>query len=256
MLKRLPKEITLCYPKNLPTGNGDSESDGKVEYGEIKSLTGTVVEEAPFGVGSGYNMVICYPESAMSSLTPDYVSSERVMSFCSNNPMQTYQRMSDLLEENGQATDHLLNIAEDAQSSQAFLIVMRIFSYGFIILISLIAMANVFNTISTNISLRKREFAMLQSIGLTNRSFHKMMNYECILYGLKGLLYGLPVAVGITYLIYQQVNEGVEMSFYIPWYSVIIAVVSVFAVVFATMLYATNKLRKENVVETLKNENY
>lgn len=178
------------------------------------------------------------------------------MSFDSDNPAQTYQLMSDLLEENGQATDRLENIAEEVQSTRALLVVMRIFSYGFIILISLIAMANVFNTISTNISLRKREFAMLQSIGLTNRSFHKMMNYECILYGCKGLLFGLPVAIGVTWFIYQAVNDGIALDFYVPWYSVVIAVASVFVVVFATMLYATHKLRKDDVVETLKNENY
>lgn len=225
-------------------------------YDTRVSLCGTLVEEAPYGVMTDMGVVVCYPESAMSELCPKTVKKERKMLFNSSNAAQTYQLLSDLLAENGQATDSLYNVAQEKQASRAMMIVMRIFSYGFIVLISLIAMANVFNTISTNISLRKREFAMLQSIGLTNRSFHKMMNYECILYGIKGLIFGLPVAVGITYLIYRAVNDGVIIHFYIPWYSITIAVVSVFVVVFATMLYTTHKIRKDDIVETLKDENY
>ena len=225
-------------------------------YDKRVTLSGTIVEEAPYGIQINMGMVICYPESAMAELCPKTIKKEWVMSFNSANAATTYTEMSDLLAENGQTTEGLNNIADQIQASRSLLIVMRIFSYGFIILISLIAMANVFNTISTNISLRKREFAILQSIGMTKRSFHRMMNYECILYGCKGLIFGLPVAVAVTYFIYRTMNGGVVISFYIPWYSVGIAVVSVFVVVFATMLYATRKLRKDDVVETLKNENF
>ena len=225
-------------------------------YDKRVTLSGTIVEEAPYGIEVNTGMVICYPESAMTELCPKTIKKEWVMSFNSANAAATYAEMSDLLAENGQTTESLNNIADQIQASRSLLIVMRIFSYGFIILISLIAMANVFNTISTNISLRKREFAILQSIGMTKRSFHRMMNYECILYGCKGLIFGLPVAVAVTYFIYRTLNGGVLISFYIPWYSVGIAVVSVFVVVFATMLYATRKLRKDDVVETLKNENF
>lgn len=133
--------------------------------------------------------------------------------------------------------------------------VINIFSYGFIILISLIAAANVFNTISTNINLRRREFAMLKSIGMTPKAFSKMMDFECLLYGFKGLLYGLPVSFVMTWMIYGAIGEGLEISFFIPWYSITIAVGSVFLVVFATMLYSMKRIQKENTIDTLRNEN-
>jgi len=82
-----------------------------------------------------------------------------------------------------------------------------------------------------------------------------MMNYECILYGLKGILYGLPVAFLVTYLIFRVTNSSMELSFYIPWYSVAIAIGSVFFVVFATMLYAMRQIRKDNPIDSLRNEN-
>jgi len=137
----------------------------------------------------------------------------------------------------------------------AMMKVINVFAFGFIILISLIAVANVFNTISTNVMLRRRELAMLKSVGMSDRGMKKMMNYECVLYGVKGLMYGIPVAVLISYLLYRVISEGVAVGFYVPWYSICISVVSVFVVVFVTMIYSVNKIKKDNTIDALKNEN-
>ena len=158
-------------------------------------------------------------------------------------------------EENRLHSFTVNDMAENFEMERLMITIVNIFAYGFIILISLIAVANVFNTISTNIMLRRREFAMLKSIGLSEKGFRKMMNYECVIYGLKGLLWGLPVSVLVTYLIWYIMRDAIDQPFYLPWHSVAIAVGSVFAVVFATMLYATQKIRRDNPIDALKNEN-
>ena len=123
-------------------------------------------------------------------------------------------------------------------------------------LISLIAAANVFNTISTNISLRRREIATLKSVGLTRRGMIKMMTFESLLYGLKSLVFSLPVSLGITYLIWLVASDsGYYMSFYVPWDKFLIAILSVFIIVAISMVYSVRKVNKHNTVETLRNEN-
>ena len=149
----------------------------------------------------------------------------------------------------------IMDYASSMEMERTMIFVIRVFTYGFIILISLISVANVFNTISTNLMLRRKEFAMLRSVGMTPKGFSRMMNFECMLYGLKGLLYGLPVSIALTYLIYRVIQNGVGMSFFIPGSSILIAVGSVFLIVFATMIYSMRKLNKENTVDALKNEN-
>lgn len=171
------------------------------------------------------------------------------------NHQQAYNDITEILEKGSHPTDSLYDFSASAEGERALLTVVNIFSYGFIILISLIAAANVFNTISTNIILRKREFAMLKSVGLAPGGFRKMMWFECILYGCKGLLYGLPVSIFITWLIYRSIANGLEMAFFVPWYSIVIAIGSVFAVVGATMVYSMRRLSKENTIDALKNEN-
>ena len=81
-----------------------------------------------------------------------------------------------------------------------------------------------------------------------------MMNYECLMYGVKGILYGMPLAVLITFAIWRTVNSSIRINFYIPWYAVTAAVGSVFAVVFSTMLYAVQRAKKDNVADTLKGD--
>lgn len=180
---------------------------------------------------------------------------ETYFSFRCDNHQKTYAEMEQILQDNGMNSYRLENAASAKEAQRTLVTVVKVFAYGFIVLISLIAVANVFNTISTNIALRRREFAMLKSVGLGERGFKKMMNYECVIYGFKGILYGLPVAVLVTYAIYKVTGTAFKTAFYIPWSSVVIAVGSVFVVVFATMLYATGKIRNDNPIDALKNEN-
>ncbi|WP_455056502.1 ABC transporter permease [Jutongia sp.] len=165
--------------------------------------------------------------------------------------------LSGYFEEELSGTDAgtIVDVAASRDSSQALILVLDIFSYGFIVLISLIALANVFNTISTNVMLRRQEFAMLKSVGMTGKGFRRMMNYECILYGTKGLLFGLPVSLALSSLMYKTMVNGIDVSFMFPWQGMLISAFSVFAIVFITMLYAMRKVGKENTIEALRNEN-
>ena len=157
-------------------------------------------------------------------------------------------------EHEGRGDGYLSDVKGGTESERALVTIVKVFSYGFIILISLIAVANVFNTISTNILLRRREFAMLKSVGMSDRGTTKMMSSECLLYGFKGLLYGIPASVLVTYCIFDSLKNTISTSFYIPVASIVIAVGSVFAVVFITMVYSMNRIKKDNILDTLRKE--
>ena len=216
---------------------------------------GGTVDAVPLGMSEEKPFLI-YPYSRIAEVTKIDPSEDRV-SFCFEAPAHAaaYADMKQILSDAGQSTSRLYDNAEEIEAMRSTVTVVNVFSYGFIILISLIAVANVFNTISTNIALRRREFAMMKSVGLTTRGMHKMLNYECLIYGFKGLALGLPVSALATFGIWLVVGQAVEQPFMIPWAAVAIAVGSVFAVVFATMLYAGGKLRRDNPIDALKSEN-
>ena len=228
------------------------------EAEERRSLTvDAVVKETLFALPSGMTALI-YPfemrEAVLGGSAVEDIS-QTDFALQATDHARVCEAIKKELSAKGMETSHLYDLAADKESMRMIVTVVRVFSYGFIILISLIAMANVFNTVSTNVMLRRREFAMLKSIGLGEKGFRKMMNYECLIYGCKGLLWGLPAAVGLTYVIYRVTANVLEKGFYIPWYSVAIAVGSVFAVVFATMLYAMGVIRRDNPIDALRQEN-
>ena len=216
---------------------------------------GDTVETPPFGLAENQPFLI-YPFSRIAEVTGEAPGSDG-MTFCieASDHAAVYDRLRATLSAAGFDTTSLVDKAAETEAMRSTVTVVNVFSYGFIILISLIAVANVFNTISTNIALRRREFAMLKSVGLTSRSLRRMLNYECLIYGFKGLAWGLPVSFLATLGIWAVVGQAVEQSFSIPWAAVAVAVGSVFAVVFATMLYAMSKLRRDNPIDALKNEN-
>lgn len=224
---------------------------------------GSIAPELPFFLGAAeFNgLVLLYPASAREAVLGPGLAAHMNESyrtsflFTTDDHKAAAAEISETLKGMGLNPIYVSDYAESAAQQRTMLVIITVFSYGFIILISLIAMANVFNTISTNIQLRKREFAMLKSTGMTPKGFRVMMYYECLLYGAKGLLYGLPVSVVITWWIYKGVANGWDTSFYIPWYSLVIAIASVFLVVGSTMMYSMQKIKKDNVVDALKNDN-
>lgn len=148
------------------------------------------------------------------------------------------------------------NIKETMKQANNLILVVKILMYGFISLVTLIGVTSVFNTISTSMALRKREFAVLRSIGLTNRGFNKILFFESLFFGMKSLIFAIPVSIGITVLIHYALADMVSIStIIIPWKYIIISIVSVFVIVLLTMMYSTSKIKKHNIIEQIREEN-
>lgn len=146
--------------------------------------------------------------------------------------------------------------AIEMKEQRNLILAIKILLYGFIGLITLIGVTSVFNTISTSIMLRQKEFAMLRSMGLTPRGFNKILLFESIFFGFKALLYALPVSIGLVVLLNMSFGSVISFShLVIPYKSIIISIVGVFILVLVTMLYSSRKLKKENILETIREEN-
>lgn len=172
----------------------------------------------------------------------------------SANYQKSYESLTAKMEERGMNKDSLFNAAQRYEEDRGIQIAIRILSFGFITLISLIAAVNVFNTISTNIMLRKREFAMLKSMGMNMKSMKKMMNYECLIYGFRSIFYGVILSILISFAMFMVLSQGVAIDFRQPWEGILISVIWVFAVVFITMIYSMSKIKKQNIIDELKKD--
>lgn len=137
------------------------------------------------------------------------------------------------------------------------ILVVKILMYGFIGLITLIGVTSVFNTISTSMALRKREFAVLRSIGsYKKRNLIKYYFLKVYSSDLNSLIYAIPVSLGVTIIIHYALADMMSInSIVIPWKAIIISIVSVFVIVLLTMMYSTSKIKKHNIIEQIREEN-
>ena len=148
-----------------------------------------------------------------------------------------------------------VNIQEEADRQNSLILVIAIFLYGFIIVISLIGVTNIFNTITSNMNLRSKEFANLKSIGMTKKEFNRMIRLESIFYGLKSIIIGLPLGILGSYLLYLAFREGILMEYTFPVMPTVVAIVVVFLLIGGIMKYSLNKINKQNIIETIRKDN-
>lgn len=145
---------------------------------------------------------------------------------------------------------------EIVRQFNAVMLIVGIFVYGFIGVISLIGLTNIFNTISTNMQLRSKEFASLKSIGMTKKEFNRMIRLESLMYGIKSLLIGIPLGIAGVFAIFSAFSNGnVPMSFVFPWKAILISIAAVIIVVWLIMKYSISKVNKQNIIETIRNDN-
>mgnify|MGYP003304315890 CR=1 FL=1 len=148
------------------------------------------------------------------------------------------------------------NYQESIDAMNSFYTLIAIFLYGFITVIALIGITNIFNTVTTNINLRRREFAILKSIGMTNKEFNRMIRLESFFYGTKSLMIGIPLGCILSYIIYDTLMSGdLIIKYKLPISAIIISVFAVFILITVIMKYSMSKINTQNTIETIRNEN-
>ncbi|XXM73252.1 ABC transporter permease [Lysinibacillus sphaericus] len=258
---RDPATNKFVETKSIEAGPGDELDLTFTNFTTNKtkpfgSLTiGAVTDQVPMGIGTAMigGVDIIVPMETLEAITDKEMKDEAQSQIFmkSSDPMKSQKA----LEEAAPSNLYIYNVFERRQQEEQMIMFLSVFTYGFITLISLVSIANIFNTISTGISLRKKEFAMLKSVGMTPKGFNKMINYESIFYGVNALLFGLPISIGVMYLIHRSVGETFEYGFDLPWFDLLFVIIAIFIIVSSAMLYSIGKIKKENIIDGLKQEN-
>ncbi len=219
--------------------DGEKQVDIEIAY---------ITDEKPFGTNDGG--VIVVSDEFYNSIIKSNVLNIR---YKSSDPDKLQKDIEDYL---GTTYSYdISNTVEHVRKITSFYTLLAIFLYGFITVISLIGITNIFNTITTNVALRKQEFAMLKSIGMTKKEFNRMISLESIFMGIKSLIFGIPVAIILSKLIHHFALAQSNLPFKFPIIPILISIIVVFALIFILMKYSVNKVNKQNIIETIRNDN-
>lgn len=243
------KEIQKTDP-DFVYNPDDYKSVDLVIYDTInKEVPGSIVSSIMSTLNEGSVLVSEDYFKKLFAEDNDYTT--RVVVIDSADPANTVEYINNLDIENLD----VFNINEQKEQMNAVVLIIAIFAYGFIIVISLIGITNVFNTINTNMRLRSKEFAMLKSIGMTKKEFNRMIRLESLLYGLKSLLIGVPLGLLGGYAIFKATGNTIMLDYSFPTMAVLISIVFVFFVVWLIMRISISKVNKQNIIETIRNDN-
>ncbi len=143
----------------------------------------------------------------------------------------------------------------EMDSNQVLSMVVNVFCLLFAAILALIAMANVFNTVTNSLILRRREFAVLKSIGMSNGQFRRMIVDECAAFGVAGLIPGLLISAGVSFLLWWAVSRSLDgLAFTLPWAYVGAALLMTVVAMALSVAYGLRRCSADNVVEALRDE--
>ncbi|MBU3090512.1 ABC transporter permease [Clostridium sp. CF011] len=148
----------------------------------------------------------------------------------------------------------VINNIDNNRTEKSGMLMIQILLYGFILVVSLIGSVNIVNTLTTNIILRKREFATLKSIGLTQKGLKKMIVLEGLLYGIVGTIYGSIIGCGISFLLFKSMSAFREMRWIMPWEAIAIAGIASIAISYISVLSPLSRIKKENLIEAVRED--
>ena len=229
------------------------DSDGKESAKEVKLKILAITDE----ILTGNNQ---YPETSFGVVAYDDLipslgitddKSSSIYYVATNREKSTRDEVKKVAEENNLS---VIDSIDEAQKLEQTMNVMKIFVYGFIVVISLVSVTNIINTISTNINLRKREFAIIKSIGVTPQGFKKMIYMESILYGILSLLYGIPIGICMNVLMNKILEGVITVQTLIPYKAILICVVAIFIITFIASYIPLKKISKENIIDNIRQE--
>lgn len=227
----------------------DATIDDKDKKIEIE--IGTISDIKPFGLKNIniYGGMLVISDEMFDA---NFESDRLAIYYKSNDANKLQDDLDDFL--NGE--DYSVNnINENVKEMSNLFTLIGIFLYGFIIVISLIGITNIFNTITTNMELRKQEFAMLKSVGMTTKEFNRMIRLESLFMGVKSLLFGVPIGIALSYIIYHFLSKESGIPYKLPILAILIAISVVFILISLIMKYGVSKINKQNTIETIRNEN-
>lgn len=243
------KEIQKTDP-DFVYNPDDYKSVDLVIYDTInKEVPGSIVSGIMSTLNEG--SVLVSEDYFKKLFAEDNEYTSRVIVIDSAEPAQTVEYIKNL----GIDGLDIYNLNDQKEMMNAVVLIIAIFAYGFIIVISLIGITNVFNTINTNMRLRSKEFAMLKSIGMTKKEFNRMIRLESLFYGLKSLLIGVPLGLLGGYAIFKATGNTIMLNYSFPTMAVLISIVFVFFVVWLIMKISISKVNKQNIIETIRNDN-
>lgn len=132
------------------------------------------------------------------------------------------------------------------------IVLAEIVMYGFVVLLILMGFASVISTLTTNIRIRSREFAVLKSVGMTSASLRKMIYSESILCAIKASISGIILGIAIPLAINLSIRKVFPVLYHIPWETLVIGMFVLISIIMFITHIEITKLKSKNIIDEIR----
>ena len=152
-----------------------------------------------------------------------------------------------------------VNYQHRIDSNENKKLITELLIYSIIGLLAIASYFCIFNILFSNIQSRKKDFANLKSIGMSQKQIHKILWIESTWYCAVSSIIGILAGIGVFLLIYyieNKVRGGYGLYQYeIVWQNILICIAFAIFSVYSSMLIARKSIKKNNIIESIKEEN-
>ena len=121
------------------------------------------------------------------------------------------------------------------------------------LIVMLLAISNYLNMMSASVQNRSKEFAVLESIGMTRKQIKKMVISESSCYAILSIVVAIIIGLPGSYFVFENFNVyGMPFSF--PIANNMILFLIIIMVCAASTLLILRKTKNESIIELLRQD--
>lgn len=238
------------------------------EYGGYKSNIeiGAKTSKLPWKdfLVNNYRVVLIVPRDTLNSMMENF-------SLPGDYSYSEYMRMLVDLEDIDYVREEIKNIAkyyvpesdyyiwdkityeEESQMSKS---ILYIIIFSIVVFLAIIGISNAYSSINNNLRNRRREFAMLKSVGMTKDKLKELLRLEGIYYGLYPFLYSIPLSIVILFIIIKLNKEYILKDYlmFLDFRIITFYIISIFVSIYIAYYFGIRKVDKDEIVDTLRDD--
>ncbi|MCR2044027.1 ABC transporter permease [Anaerosalibacter massiliensis] len=211
-----------------------------------------------------YGIYIFVPKDVLNSLMEnfalpgDYSHSERMKLLVDEkNINKVKEGIKDISKYYLPEDDYSIwSILDDEAEEKMVNKIFSLVTFSIVFFLGVIGVSNAYSSINNNLRNRRREFAMLKSMGITKDGLSRMLNLEGIYYSIYPFIFSIPISLLLLAIIVKvkKIFTVKDILMFLDYKVIIGYVVVIFMSVYLAYYFGIRKIEKDEIVDVLKDE--
>ena len=244
----------LNYRNNTKINVGDKITLYDYHYGNEKSFTvGAILDKNLLTLDKVIeNIVLMSSKNAEKYMALNGYQELKISLSKNADYDEVEKSLKDKLK--GNRSVNITSYKDELKNTKKMDLQTSLIAYSFVIVVAAVSIINLFNIMSMNVMLRKREIGMLRAIGFENNQVKKMIRFEGWFYGIASGLWGAGLGSVFTFLIYITLRGRLVagMTWKFPVTSILIVFVFTTLMCLLASMNASGKLFDYSIVDSIR----